>query len=129
MSISLLGAVKAVPWGDVIAAAPSVVQGANALWDRVAKKRPKGEATNAPSPAANADAPVEVRLAALEQALVELQKEALASSQLIRSLAEQNVQLVREVEVLRLRSRVMMVAAVLFSVVLAASLYFALAGR
>ena len=38
MSISLLGAVKAVPWGDVLAAAPGVVQGANALWDRVAKK-------------------------------------------------------------------------------------------
>lgn len=128
MSISLLGAVKAVPWGDVIAAAPSVVQGANALWDRVAKKRPKGDPVDAPS-TASAGASTEVRLAALEQVVTELQKEALASSQLIRSLAEQNVQLVREVEVLRLRSRVMLGAAVLFSVALAASLYFALATR
>lgn len=128
MSISLLGAVKAVPWGDVIAAAPSVVQGANALWDRVAKKRPKGEPADAPA-TAPAGAPAEVRLAALEQVVTELQKEALASSQLIRSLAEQNVQLVREIEVLRLRSRVMLVAAVVFSVALAASLYFALAAR
>lgn len=128
MSISLLGAVKAVPWGDVIAAAPSVVQSANALWDRVAKKRPKGEPADAPA-RPPADAPADVRLAALEQSLAELQKEALASSQLIRSLAEQNVQLVREVAVLRLRSRVMLGAAVLFSVLLAASFYFALAGR
>jgi hypothetical protein len=123
MSISLLGAVKAVPWGDVIAAAPSVVQGANALWDRVAKKRPKGE-TEAPAAAAPAGSTMDVRLAALEQVVTELQKEALASSQLIRSLAEQNVQLVSEIEVLRLRSRVLLAAAVLFSVGLAASLYF-----
>jgi hypothetical protein len=125
MSISLLGAVKAVPWGDVIAAAPSVVQGANALWDRVAKKRPKGE-TEAPAAAAPVGSTVEVRLAALEQVVTELQKEALASSQLIRSLAEQNVQLVREIEVLRLRSRVLLAAAVVLSVGLAASLYFVL---
>ena len=123
MSISLLGAVKAVPWDDVIAAAPSVVQGANALWDRVAKKRPKGE-TDTPVAAAPAGSTMDVRLAALEQVVTELQKEALASSQLIRSLAEQNVQLVSEIEVLRLRSRVLLAAAVMFSVGLAASLYF-----
>jgi hypothetical protein len=127
MSISLLGAVKAVPWGDVLAAAPGVVQGANALWDRVAKKRPKGDAAPAPNPAA-AGAPADVRIAALELSVVELQKEALASSQLIRSLAEQNVQLVSEIEVLRMRSRVLLAAGVVLSVGLAASLYFALSG-
>jgi hypothetical protein len=123
MSISLLGAVKAVPWGDVLAAAPGVVQGANALWDRVAKKRSKGE-TVAESGAAGASA--EARVAVLEQAVAELQKEALATSQLIRSLAEQNELLVREVELLRLRSRVLLLAGVVISVGLAASLYFAL---
>ncbi|HEY9192622.1 MAG TPA: hypothetical protein VIO81_07085 [Methyloversatilis sp.] len=123
MSISLLGAVKAVPWGDVLAAAPGVVQGANALWDRVAKKRPKGEAA---AEAGAASTSAESRVAALEHAVAELQKEALATSQLIRSLAEQNELLVREVEVLRLRSRVLLLAGVAISVGLAASLYFAL---
>lgn len=123
MSISLLGAVKAVPWGDVLAAAPGVVQGANALWDRVAKKRQKGEAVPE-SGAAGTSA--EARVALLEQAVAELQKEALATSQLIRSLAEQNALLVREVEVLRLRSRVLLLAGVAISVGLAVSLYFAL---
>ena len=92
MSISLLGAVKAVPWGDVIAAAPSVVQGANALWERVAKKRKKdGEPSVSAPPGASDD----VRIAALEQAVTELQKEALASSQLIRTLAEHTTEHVR----------------------------------
>jgi hypothetical protein len=107
MSISLLGAVKAVPWGDVIAAAPSVVQGANTLWERVAKKRKKGEDASAAAPAGASD---DVRIAALEQAVTELQKEALASSQLIRTLAEQNAQLVGAVGALRLRVRVLTVA-------------------
>lgn len=107
MAISLLGAVKAVPWGDVIAAAPSVVQGANSLWERVAKKRKKdGEPVTGAPPGASED----VRLAALEQAVTELQKEALASSQLIRTLAEQNAQLVGEIGALRLRVRVLTIA-------------------
>lgn len=123
MSISLLGAVKAVPWGDVLAAAPGVVQGANALWDRIAKKRSKGEAV-VESGVAGASA--EARVAVLEQAVAELQKEALATSQLIRSLAEQNELLVREVELLRLRSRALLLAGAVLCVGLAASLYFAL---
>jgi hypothetical protein len=107
MSISLLGAVKAVPWGDVIAAAPSVVQGANALWERVAKKRKKGEEPSVVAPPGASD---DVRIASLEQAVTELQKEALASSQLIRTLAEQNAQLVGEIGALRLRVRVITIA-------------------
>ena len=73
-----------------------------------------------------AGASAEARVAVLEQAVAELQKEALATSQLIRSLAEQNELLVREVELLRLRSRALLLAGVLISVGLAASLYFAL---
>ncbi len=125
MSISLLSAVRAVPWGEVIAAAPGVVQGANALWDRVARKKPKGEPAATP-PAAGASP--DVRILALEQAIAELQREALESSQLIRSLAEQNVQLLREVGVLRLRSRALLAAGVVFSVAIAVSLYFSLSG-
>ncbi|MBU0600989.1 MAG: hypothetical protein KKD25_01120 [Gammaproteobacteria bacterium] len=111
MSISLLSAVKAVPWGDVIAAAPGVVQGANALWERVGRKRTKDDVTGAVGETV-ADAPPDARIAALEGAVGELQKEALASSRLIRTLAEQNALLVREVEVLRLRSRILAIAGV-----------------
>lgn len=106
MAIGWLGAVKAVPWGDVIAAAPTVVQGANALWDRVAGKRRREDAPPPVPPEGGVDA----RTAALEHAVVELQKEAQAASQLIRSLAGQNAQLVREIGALRLRIRVLAVA-------------------
>lgn len=106
MAIGWLGAVKAVPWGDVIAAAPTVVQGANALWERVAGKRRREDDAPPVPPASGADA----RIVALEQAVAELQKEAQAASQLIRSLAEQNAQLVREVGGLRLRIRLLTVA-------------------
>lgn len=106
MAIGWLGAVKAVPWGDVIAAAPTVVQGANALWDRVAGRRRKEEGVPPVPSAGDGDA----RVVALEQAVIELQKEAQAASQLIRSLAEQNAQLVREVGGLRLRIRLLVVA-------------------
>lgn len=111
MSISLLSAVKAVPWGDVIAAAPGVVQGANALWERVGRKRAKDGVAGVTDEAV-AHAPADARIAVLEVAVGELQKEALASSRLIRTLAEQNALLVREVEVLRLRSRILAIAGV-----------------
>lgn len=106
MALSWIGAVKAVPWGDVIAAAPSVMQGANALWERVAKKRGKDESTPV-APPGSSDGQ---RLVALEDAVTELQKEARDASQLIRTLAGQNAQLVAEVGALRLRLRVLAVA-------------------
>ncbi|MCP2935830.1 hypothetical protein NK983_24380, partial [Salmonella enterica subsp. enterica serovar Typhimurium] len=80
---------------------------ANALWERVAKKRKKDEEPSVVAPPGASD---DVRIAALEQAVTELQKEALASSQLIRTLAEQNAQLVSEIGALRLRVRVITVA-------------------
>ncbi|WP_018412737.1 hypothetical protein [Methyloversatilis thermotolerans] len=106
MAISWIGAVKAVPWGDVIAAAPGVVQGANALWERVARKRGRDEA----APAVHPGEPEGDRIAALERTVVELQKEALASSQLIRTLAEQNAQLIAKADALQLRVRVLTLA-------------------
>lgn len=122
MAIGWLGAVKAVPWGDVIAAAPTVVQGANALWDRVAGRRRKEDDATPVPPAGSGDA----RVVALEQAVIELQKEAQAASQLIRALAEQNAQLVREVGGLRLRIRLLAVAGVGLLVVVAVVLATAL---
>jgi hypothetical protein len=106
VGISWIGAVKAVPWGDVIAAAPSVVQGANALWERVARRRGRDDT----APASSVGQPDADRIAALEGAVQELQKEALASSRLIRTLAEQNAQLIAQADALQLRLRVLALA-------------------
>lgn len=120
---------KLVPWADVVQAAPAVAKGARQLWTRV-----KGEAAAEPSAvstptatatlAAGADAAA--RLAQAEQRLEQLASEALASSELIARLAQQNETLVGAVEVLRQRTRVLLrwcIALTLLSAGLAAAVW------
>lgn len=96
MAIGILSILKGVPWGDVILHAPAVAEAARRLWSNVGRKGPdrsgKGSASGT-SP--------EARLADLEKQLAELHEQMLASSGLIRELAEQNAQLVRRLEVQR----------------------------
>jgi len=111
MAISLLAAFKAIPWTDVITAAPTIVQGAEKLWGTVTKK--KNGAPEAPAATTGQHAPetgsaVDARLQALETRIADLQSEALSSSALIKSLAEQNAQLVKAVEILRVRTRILL---------------------
>ncbi|MCW3480976.1 hypothetical protein OL229_15615 [Neisseriaceae bacterium JH1-16] len=102
MAISWIAAFKAIPWSDVLSATPTIVQGAEKLWHSVKKKQG--------SHAAPVELPVgdAARLTQLEEQVAELRHEALASSALIKSLAEQNDQLVRAVEVLRVRTRLLL---------------------
>ena len=100
MSIGLL--FKVIPWGEVIAAAPAVVDGARKLWGL------------ARDPKRTADAPgrapgIEGRVHELESQVAELRRENAASTDLIKSLAEQNAQLVKAVDILRVRSQVLSV--------------------
>jgi len=104
MAISWIAAFKAIPWSDVLSATPTIVQGAEKLWHSV-KKKQGGSADAEPVERPVGDA---ARLAQLEEQVSELRREALASSALIRSLAEQNDQLVRAVEVLRVRTRLLL---------------------
>lgn len=100
---------KLVPWADVVQAAPTIARGARQLWTRV-----KGEAA-APLPVppstpvpAMPDADLAARLIQAEQRLEQLSLEALASSELITRLAQQNETLVGAVEALRQRTRVLL---------------------
>ncbi|AVP57299.1 hypothetical protein [Pulveribacter suum] len=108
-----LSALKLVPWGQVVGAAPQIVQGARKLMSRGEQQHQQ----QAPQP------PVAVRhegtaeqLAQLQQQLTQLQEEQRASAVLIRSLAEQNAQVVRAVDALRVRSRWLMGASALLGV-------------
>lgn len=116
MAISLIAAFKAIPWSDVLTAAPVIVQGAEKLWGSVARK---GAATvevgDAVPPREETLALVELRVQQLEARVADLQGEALASSELIKSLAEQNSQLVRAVDVLRVRTRALTVCCALLA--------------
>ena len=100
-----LGLLKVVPWGEVMTNAPKIAEGAKSLWSAVAKKVRPGDETMAESTADASDAPLSARLAALEDSQRELRAQLATTSDLIRSLAEQNAQLVVRLDALRSRLR------------------------
>ncbi len=108
MAIGWLSVLQMVPWGDVISNAPKVAEAAKKLWNAVAKKSPAAEmaasdAQPAASPQAQAVASLQAQLAAVEAAAAELHGQMLASSELIKVLAEQNTQLIQRIETNRVR--------------------------
>lgn len=94
MAAGWLTILKAVPWTEVIGAAPQVTEGARKLWDAVAKKPPRPDGS-AEGPAQESAAS---RLAKTEAALADLHGQMLASSEIISRLAEQNAQLIAKLE-------------------------------
>ncbi|MDI1246107.1 MAG: hypothetical protein PSV24_11960 [Rhodoferax sp.] len=107
MAIGWLTVLKMVPWGDVIDNAPKVATGAKKLWQAVGKKpvvttpaTPAQEALRAQSPELAA---MQSQLAELQVAVADLHQQMLVSSELIQSLAQQNTQLIKRVEVNRVR--------------------------
>ena len=101
-----LTAFKVIPWGDVIAAAPTVARGARKLWDSI-REKPAGPASG-PAP----DSP-EGRVRTLELQLTDMRNELAASTELINSLAQQNQRLVEAVGILRVRTRTLLFATVI----------------
>ena len=101
MAIGWFSVLKMVPWAEVIDNAPKVAQGAKRLWNAVGKKpaeaAPTGEA------AAPTLAGLQVQLADLQVSTAELHQQMRESSALIQSLAEQNTQLIRRLEINRRR--------------------------
>ena len=108
MAIGWLSVLKMVPWGDVISNAPKVADGAKKLWSAVAKKPPAAElptasAQPALSPEAQSIAILQAQLAVAEAEVSDLHNQMLESSQLIKALADQNTQLIKRIEVNRVR--------------------------
>lgn len=101
-------AFKAIPWTVLIAAAPSIVDGARKLWDAVKKQ----EAPRVSGQGQVADQ------RALELQVAELRTELAAASELVTRLAEQNTRLVEAVDVLRVRTRLLLAATAVMAVVL-----------
>ena len=109
MAIPWLLALKAIPWGDVIEHAPSVLKAARKLMDR--QRQSPGQA-GAPAEQ-NPVSPVP-SLVQLNNALIAAQGQIDHQAQIqceltetLTELAEQNARLVSAVEVLRLRTRLL----------------------
>ena len=107
MPISWLTVLQAVPWSDVIRNAPKVADGAKKLWSTVAGQ-PAQAPVDAGTPARSRDDPLpevlQARIDALDATVADLHGQLLASAELIRELAEQNTQMVRRVELNRVRA-------------------------
>ena len=107
MAIPWLMALKVIPWGDVIEHAPSVLKAARKLMDRQPPGQTGTSATTTPVSAVPT-------LGELKNALIaaqgQIERQAQTQRELtetLAELAEQNARLVSAVEILRLRTRVL----------------------
>jgi hypothetical protein len=112
MAIPWLVALKVIPWGDVIEHAPKVLNAARKLMERQRAPQNAPAAGDSVIPMPSAEPPnaavLHQRLLAAQQ---QLDQQALAQDQLTQTLAElaeQNARLVGAVEVLRVRTRLLL---------------------
>lgn len=106
MAVSWLTLIKAVPWADVIEHAPTVLNGAQKLWQRL-PGRGGATPTSASTTPAVADAGqslsaqvAELRagVVAVELQVAELQARLSDSNALIRDMAEQQARMLAQIE-------------------------------
>ena len=107
MAISWVTALKMVPWGDVIQAAPSVLKAAKGLMKK-SPEQAQEEAEQAaslhatqPSLAGNAGELALQQVAQLEARIQHLEAAQRASNQVLEKMAEQQAQIVKTVGILR----------------------------
>ncbi|MFZ2297618.1 MAG: hypothetical protein A3G29_08425 [Burkholderiales bacterium RIFCSPLOWO2_12_FULL_64_99] len=109
MAIGWLTVLSQVPWTEVINNAPKVADGAKKLWKSVSGKSsvastPKSASQVPASAEALSPVAMEARIRELEEVVGELHAQMVASSELMKQLAEQNTQLVQRIEANRVRT-------------------------
>ena len=124
-------ALKIIPWGDVLESAPHIVKAAKHLFS--ATKTDASGFAEAPNSSAgdgfaNADK-LNKRVRLLETRIVELSDEQKSSTELIKSLAEQNALIVEAIEVFRVRVKILLVACILLVGVLAGLVFWLMMGK
>lgn len=117
MAIGWMTALKVIPWSDVIEATPGIVKGARKIFTR---------SQQAEAPVAEQSGGLAERVAQLEASLSQLVEQQQASAQLVETLAEQNARIVEAVEILRVRTRLLMGVSVVLALLLAALVWWSL---
>ena len=121
MSVNWFASLKDVPWSKVIGMAPTIVENGKKLWDKVSNK-PGGDGSGgttqsaAELPVPAAIAAFELRLEALEKKSAQLREEAVASFDVVRAIADQHSHVVQAVDVLLVRTRVLVRISVLLGI-------------
>lgn len=119
MAIGWITALKIIPWGDVLEAAPHIVKGAKRLF---AKSRDNETAVAEATPLQDAGpaAPLDVRLQRIQDELSALGAEQSSSAELIAALADQNSKVVEAIEILRVRTKLLLYTSAALAAALAA---------
>ena len=115
MAIGWMTALKVIPWSDVIEATPGIVKGARKIFAR-SQETDTPVATGSPSSSAE----LQARVVQLESTLAQMAEQQQASAQLIETLAEQNARIVEAVDILRVRTRLLMAVSGVLALLLAA---------
>ncbi len=112
MAIPWLVALKVIPWGDVIEHAPKVLSAARKLLERQRAPKSAPVAGDSVIPMPSAEPPslamLHQRLAAAQQQIDAQTQAQEQLTQTLAELAEQNARLVSAVEVLRVRTRLLL---------------------
>ena len=116
MAIGWMTALKVIPWSDVIEATPGIVKGARKIFAR-SQQTDTPVATDSPSSSPE----LQARVVQLESSLAQMTEQQQASAQLIETLAEQNARIVEAVDILRVRTRLLMAVSGVLALLLAAA--------
>jgi hypothetical protein len=113
--VGWITALKIIPWGDVIEAAPVLAKGARKFFAKTEQTTQETAATARTEVPAGADALelAKTRIHQLEQSLAQMAEQQKASAELIESLAAQNAQVVQVIDILRVRTRLLIGASTL----------------
>jgi len=116
MAIGWMSALKVIPWSDVIDAAPGLVKGARKIFTRSQQT----EVPAAPAePGSRGD--LSDRVSQLEASLAQIADQQGATARLVESLAEQNARIVEAVDILRVRTRLLMGVCAVLAIALVAA--------
>jgi len=129
MAVNWFASLRDVPWSKVLGMAPTIVENGRKLWDKVANKNvdeTPAATTQTAVPVPEALSAMELRINVLEKKSAQLREEAVASFDVVRSMADQHSQLVHAVDVLLVRTRVLVRISVLLGIVCVALLVLVL---
>ena len=129
MAFGWITALKIIPWKDVLENAPHIVKAAKKLYAGTKTDTSFSSETSDPLAFTTDSKNTEsssFRLQKIERKMLELNDEQESSVELIRSLAKQNVRIVEAIEVLRLRSKILLFICILFGSILVGLIFFLL---
>ena len=129
MAFGWITALKIIPWKDVLENAPHIVKAAKNLYAGTKTDTSFSSESSDSSDSSTYTSDNEnteswgFRLHIIERKILELNDEQESSVKLIRSLAKQNVRIVEAIEVLRVRSKILLFTCILLGSILAGLIF------